>query len=369
MRLVTFQVPTPVGPATRIGALVDADTVVIDLTSGYARLLQEQGEGRAREAAEALVPPDMVGFLEGGPNALVRGRQVLEFVGDRRDLVGTEGEQLTFQRTAVRLLAPVPRPRTIRDYSTFEEHMSTRHPRKPPSFYWAATGYKGNPNAVRGPEDPILYPAYTDWLDPELELGAVIFRRGRNIPVSDGAEYVAGYTIFVDVSARDLGPKEYLGPYKMKDFCTLLGPCLVTSDEFDERHAGCGIRVNGETWFEGNLGQARHYYTPELVAYASDGEDLVPGDVLGSGTVGTGCSMDINKWVQPGDGVELWIDGIGTISTSVVRETNGQSYVRHGLPGHLPIPEYARSFQEEFEEEGKKRLLAGPAGPGPQLRV
>lgn len=371
MKLVTFEVPTPVGPVQRIGGVLDdelsAGAGIADLTSGYAALLFESGEPRAYEAAEALLPPDMLSFLEGGTGARQRAQQVVEFVRGQRERTGRRGETLVFRRPDVRLLSPLPRPRSIRDYSTYEEHMSTRRPQKPPVFYHAATCYKGNPESVRGPEDPILYPAYTDWLDPELELACVVDRRGRNIAVEDGSGYIAGYTILIDLSARDVGPKDYLGPYKMKDFGTLLGPCLVTADAFDEDDARCGIRVNGETWFEGNTGHRRHHHSPELIAYASDAEDLVPGDVIGSGTIGLGCSMDINRWLQPGDVVEAWIEGIGTISASVVREANERSYVRNGLPGRLPVPEHARDFIEQFQEDARQRIEAGAEGPGPRL--
>ncbi|HLH70616.1 MAG TPA: fumarylacetoacetate hydrolase family protein [Candidatus Dormibacteraeota bacterium] len=371
MKLVTFEVRTPFGPVRRIGAALENDLTedarVADLSSSYAALLAEGGEPRASEAAAVLLPPDMLAFLEGGDHAQRRAREALDFARDHAGAVGPRGETLVFQRKDVRLLAPLPRPRSIRDYSTYEEHMSTRRPQKPPVFYHAATCYKGNPQAVVGPEDPILYPAYTDWLDPELELACVVHKHGRNIPIEEAKGHIGGYTILIDVSARDLGPKDYLGPYKMKDFCTLLGPCLVTPDSFNEEDARCGIRVNGETWFEGNVGHRRHYYSPELIAYASDGEDLVPGDLLGSGTVGLGCSMDIGKWLRPGDMVEVWIEGIGAIRTSVVKEENERSYVRHGLPGRLPVPEHARDFIERFEEDARERLEAGPDGPGPRL--
>ncbi|MBO0682104.1 MAG: fumarylacetoacetate hydrolase family protein, partial [Candidatus Dormibacteraeota bacterium] len=214
MKLVTFEVRTPVGPFRRIGAVLDdelsPEARVADLTSGYAARLAEEGEPRASEAAEALLPPDMLGYLEGGEAARRRAEQVLELVRQHGSAAGPRGETLVFRASEVRILSPVPRPRSIRDYSTYEEHMSTRRPEKPPVFYHAATCYKGNPEAVRGPEGPILYPAYTDWLDPELELACLVHRRGRNIAIEDAAAHIGGYTVMVDVSARDLGPKDYL---------------------------------------------------------------------------------------------------------------------------------------------------------------
>ncbi|MDR0359949.1 MAG: fumarylacetoacetate hydrolase family protein [bacterium] len=371
MKLVTFEVRTPLGPFRRIGALLDGElgpqAQIADLTSSYAARLLEEGEPRATEAASALLPPDMLAYLDGGDPSRHRALEALEFARTHAAAGGPRGETLVFSSSEVRVISPLPRPRSIRDYSTYEEHMSTRRREKPPVFYHAATCYKGNPEAVCGPDGPILYPAYTDWLDPELELACVVHKRGRNLSIAEAAEHIGGYTILIDASARDLGPKDYLGPYKMKDFCTLLGPCLVTPDEFSEEHGRCGIRVNGETWFEGDIGHRRHHYFPELIAYASDAEDVVPGDLLGSGTVGTGCSMDIGKWLQPGDVVEAWIEGIGTIRSAVVKEENERSYVRKGLPGRLAVPVPARDFIERFDEDARERLQAGADGPGPRL--
>src|SRR5689334_5664214 len=155
MRLVTFEVRTVLGPFRRIGALLgddlSPDATIADLTSGYAALLRGGGEPRASEAASALLPPDMLGYLEGGEPARERARQAREFVRAHPGATGPRRETLAFRRSEVRLLAPVPRPRSIRDYSTYEEHMSTRRPEKPPVFYHAATCYKGNPEAVGGP--------------------------------------------------------------------------------------------------------------------------------------------------------------------------------------------------------------------------
>ncbi|MBO0688855.1 MAG: fumarylacetoacetate hydrolase family protein [Candidatus Dormibacteraeota bacterium] len=197
MKLVTFEVRTPLGPFRRIGALLGGElgprAQIADLTSSYAARLLEEGEPRATEAAEALLPPDMLAYLEGGERARHRAQQALEFA--RAGAAGgPRGETLVFSAADVRILSPLPRPRSIRDYSTYEEHMSTRRPEKPPVFYHAATCYKGNPEAVGGPDGPILYPAYTDWLDPELELACVVHKRGRNLSIAEAAEHIGGYT-------------------------------------------------------------------------------------------------------------------------------------------------------------------------------
>jgi 2-keto-4-pentenoate hydratase/2-oxohepta-3-ene-1,7-dioic acid hydratase in catechol pathway len=339
MRLVSFAARTPLGPVRRIGAVIGGEPVagstIVDLTTSYGLLLRDEGEPRWSEIAAVALPPDMLTFLEGGGPALERARQAVEFAG--RAALDPDFT-VTVKRRDVKLLSPLPRPRTLRDFSVYETHMSTVRPEKPPLWYVYPTCYKGNPDSVVGPEDPMLWPDYTERLDPELELAAVVGKGGRNLSIEEAADHIAGFTIFVDPSAREVQFREFLGPYKGKDFCTILGPCIVSPDEFDEMNARCGIRVNGEEWFVGNTGDGRHYGAPELLAYASDAEDIHAGDVIAAGTIGHGCSMDLNKWVQPGDVCEYWISGIGTITTTIMREPNPNPYVRDGLPGRLPLP-------------------------------
>jgi 2-keto-4-pentenoate hydratase/2-oxohepta-3-ene-1,7-dioic acid hydratase in catechol pathway len=292
----------------------------------------------------------MAGFLHGGKSSMELARQVLDFSKTARP---DNDYQAVFPRNEVKLLASLPRPSTMRDFSQYFEHMTRRFgsTRKAPLWYIYPNCYKGNPNTVYGPDDNMLWPDFTEKLDPELELAAIVNRRGRNITVEDAMDYVAGWTIFVDCSARDVQSRETLGPYKGKDFCTFLGPCLVTPDEFDEMNARCGIRVNGEDWWEGNTGAPRQFATPELVAYAADAEDIVPGDVIVGGTISFGCSADLDRWVRPGDVCEYWIEGIGTIKTTVVREPNPHSYVRDGLPGRLEMPEDSKDLLDKIRNK------------------
>jgi 2-keto-4-pentenoate hydratase/2-oxohepta-3-ene-1,7-dioic acid hydratase in catechol pathway len=355
MKLVSFEVGTPFGAVKRIGAVqggaLDDDARIVDLNSAYGILLREGGDPRWREIADASLPPEMMAFLEGGEPAMQRARSALSFAAGAKDS-DQGGAQMTFGRRAIRLLAPVPRPRTMRDFTVYAEHMSTRTGslEKPAPWYHFGVCYKGNPDRVFGPEDPLIWPDYTEKLDPELELCCVVGKAGKNIPVEDAAEYIAGYTIFVDGSARDVQAREFLGPYKSKDFGTNLGPCLVTPDEFDELNAACGIRVNGEVWWEGNTGHLRHFTHPHLVAYASDEETIHPGDVISAGTIGTSCSMDTGKWIKPGDTVEMWIEGIGTMRLQAERTPRKNSYVRDGMTGLLEVPESARSYPQQLRD-------------------
>ncbi|HEU0073759.1 MAG TPA: fumarylacetoacetate hydrolase family protein [Dehalococcoidia bacterium] len=356
MRLVSFEVSTALGPVRRIGAVMDAqlDEVarIIDLSAGYSQLLREGGDPRGGEIAAAALPPDMLAFLEGGAPAMDRARQVLDFAGQRKD-GQSDGAQLIFARGDVKLLAPLPRPRTMRDFSEYEEHMSTRTgaQHKQPGFYHFACCYKGNPDMVFGPDDPIIWPDYTEKLDPELELACVVGKRGKNLTPEEAGDYIAGYLIFCDGSARDVMAKEYLGPYKAKDFGTNLGPCLVTPDEVgDELNLRCSLKVNGETWYEGNTGWRRNYSMPQLLAYASDSEEIQPGDVISAGTIGLSCSVDSGKWPQPGDVVEQWIENIGTMTMRCERQPREVSYVRDGLPGLLPLPPGAEDYPQKLKD-------------------
>ena len=241
----------------------------------------------------------------------------------------------------------------MRDFSEYEEHMTARSGAqfKQPGFYHFPCCYKGNADMVFGPDDPIIWPDYTERLDPELELACVVGKRGKNLTPEQAVDYIAGYLIFCDGSARDVTGKEYLGPYKMKDFGTNLGPCLVTPDEVgDEMDLRCSLKVNGETWYEGNTGWKRNYTMPQLLAYASDEEELNPGDVISAGTIGFSCSVDSGKWPKPGDVVEQWIENIGKMTMRCDRRPREISYVRDGLPGLLPLPPGAEDFPQKLKD-------------------
>jgi 2-keto-4-pentenoate hydratase/2-oxohepta-3-ene-1,7-dioic acid hydratase in catechol pathway len=348
MKLVTFAVATPIGRQTRLGALLDGheDGRVVDLTATYAAYLAaETDESKPREIAAVRTPPDMIGWLEGGRQSREAAEQAVAYVrrrleGDTQP-AGLDDARLVYERAAVRLLAPLPRPRSLRDFSVFEEHMSRAPgiPPKRPMWYRYPPFYKGNPASVIGPEDPIPFPYYTEQLDPELELGIVVGREGRNIRVEDARSYIAGYTIFVDCSARDVYTRsDYFGPAKTKDWCNVLGPCLVTADELDEANLNVRLSVDGEVWYEGNTGHRRHYLAEHLVAFASDNETVYPGDVLGTGTVGLSCSMDTGRWPRVGQTMTFEIEGIGTLRHPIVAGERVVDYVLNGMPGLLEPP-------------------------------
>lgn len=237
---------------------------------------------------------------------------------------------------------PVPAVASIRDFYAFEQHVKTCRRQRgldmPPEWYQIPVFYFSNPAGVIGHEDPVAGPAASEALDYELELACVIGKPGADIPPDDRAlDYVAGFTIMNDWSARDLQRKEMsvgLGPSKGKDFATSLGPELVTFDELRDRYHGGRLHldmaaaVNGRILSRGNAGTM--YWTwPQLIAHASRDTRLRPGDVLGSGTVGSGCILELTPesaggWLKPGDVVELTIERLGTLRNRVI-----------GLPGEL----------------------------------
>ena len=233
------------------------------------------------------------------------------------------------------ILAPIPRPPSIRDFYAFEAHVKAARARRglqmPPEWYEFPTFYYSNPNAVYGPEEEVPIPSYTKALDFELEIACVIGRPGTNIPESEGESYIAGYTIMNDWSARDIQEKEMkigLGPAKAKDFATSLGPWLVTPDELEDRRIGLGkyniamtARVNGKPLSRGNM-DAMHWSFPQMIARASQSVHLQPGDVFGSGTVGTGSILElgprVHRWLAAGDVVELEVERLGVLRNKVI---------------------------------------------------
>jgi 2-keto-4-pentenoate hydratase/2-oxohepta-3-ene-1,7-dioic acid hydratase in catechol pathway len=323
MKLVTFGVPTPVGQIQRIGAIHQDQ--IIDLNMGYTRYLADKyGNNVAYEVAAAILPPDMIAFLRRGEEGKDRADLTIDYVAKyqvKGSLVGPRGEKTVYEMGEVKLKAPVPRPNSLRDYLSFEGHSSFSGKRQlDKGWYEIPVCYKGNPDAVIGPEEVIPWPAFTDLLDYELEYGVYIGKEGKNIPRERAEEYIAGYTVFNDISARDIQMKEMLagglGPAKGKDTCSVMGPCLATPDEVDPGNLRMTARVNGELWSENNSGTA--YWTwPQIIEFASMEETLYPGDFLGSGTVEHGCGMELNRWIQPGDVIELDVEGIGILRNRV----------------------------------------------------
>ena len=256
----------------------------------------------------------------------------------------------------VQLLAPVPFPTSCRDGYAFRQHVAAaRRNRKVdmiPEFDQYPVFYFTNHHSIQGPGDVRCMPDHFQKLDFELEAAIVICKGGRNISAEEADEYIGGLMIMNDLSARKLQMEEMLlnlGPAKGKDFSTAIGPWLVTMDELEEFIVPCKdghigkswnltmkCRVNGVQVSEGNLADMDWTFA-EIIERASYGVDLLPGDVIGSGTVGTGCFLELNgtgklndpnykeQWLVADDVVEMEIDGLGRLSNTIVAEDTGWS--------------------------------------------
>ena len=269
----------------------------------------------------AALPDDMLALLHQEAAGMEQAYAVYDALEELTQLPLKAHDPL-----AVRLCSPVLRPGALLDFYSFEQHVRTCRAKRGldvvPEWYKYPVYYNGNPRSIIGYDDEVHFPPAEDRRDYELELAIVIGKRGRDIPVEQAADYIAGYTILNDWSARSIQMevmKVGLGPAKGKDFASSLGPCLVTPDELENpRNLTMLARINGEEWSRGNSGDS-HFSFEQMIAFASEGVTLYPGDVLGSGTVGSGCGLELDRFLQPGDVVELEIEGIGILRNRVAR--------------------------------------------------
>jgi fumarylacetoacetate (FAA) hydrolase len=297
-------------------------------------------------AIDELIPNDMATFLEGG-----------QLMMDKAKLVETSilnDSSIATPISNFNLLAPVPKPTSCRDGYAFRQHVaSARRNRKLdmiaefdqyPIFYFT------NHNAIQGPGEIECMPDHFEKLDFELEVAVVIGKKGRNISAKDADSYIAGYMIMNDMSARTLQMEEMilnLGPAKGKDFSTVIGPWLVTPDELEPykvpakpNHVGnnynlsMSCKVNGIEVSRGNMADMDWTFA-EIIERCAYGVDVYPGDVIGSGTVGTGCFLELNgtgllndpsfkpQWLQVGDTVDMEITGLGVLNNTIKKvDTN-----------------------------------------------
>ncbi|APX97977.1 fumarylacetoacetate hydrolase family protein [Natronorubrum daqingense] len=330
MKLATFEVETPVGPVERIGAVLEAsehpaavagEATLVDLTAATAARLEAEGEPAPVDLAHARVPPEMIAFLERGDRALADARDALEYASETDAERGPGGAKIRYEPDEYDLLAPLPRPNSLRDCMAIEEHVQNSMDGDIDDvWYDIPVYYKGNADSVVPPNTTVQWPEYSHIMDYELEIAAVIGKRGRDIPADEAEDYITGYTVFNDFSARDMQGKEMdarLGPAKGKDFANGLGPYVVPADDIDVLEAPMTARIDGEVWSEGTVDEMYHSFA-DIIAHISQSETLHPGDVIGSGTVGEGCGLELGQWLEDGSTVELEIEGIGVLEHTVV---------------------------------------------------
>ncbi len=291
-------------------------------------------------SCDKLIPDNMNEFLWGGTELMDRAKKVDEEI--------KTGKREAKEEIFFEILAPVPHPTSCRDGYAFRQHVAAarrnRNVDMIPEFDQYPIFYFTNHNAIQGPGEIECMPDHFEKLDFELEAAVVIGKKGRNIKAAEADEYIAGYMIMNDMSARTLQMEEMLlnlGPAKGKDFSTVIGPWLVTPDELEAYkipakpgHVGNNYDLKMKCWVNGvevstgSMGDMDWTFA-EIIERCAYGVDVLPGDVIGSGTVGTGCFLELNgtgllndpnypvQWLQTGDVVEMEITGLGRLSNTI----------------------------------------------------
>ncbi|MBM7587832.1 fumarylacetoacetate (FAA) hydrolase [Bacillus pakistanensis] len=282
-------------------------------------LLMNEGVLDLFESSNGMIPNNMVSFIENHEKYL--------------PMINPFSNSQLYSKEEIKVKSPLPRPVSVRDFYAFEEHVKTSRAKRGldvvPEWYEIPVFYFTNHLAIKGPEEVIERPIGCKWLDYELEIACVIGKEGKNISREEAEDYIFGYCIMNDWSARDFQRQEMkvgLGPAKGKDFATSFGPYLVTKDELEAYRVGdryqleMTAKVNGRLLSQGNYEQI-YYSFAEMIERASAGVTLYPGEVIGSGTVGTGCILelgtDVHRWLEPGDEIELEITGLGALKNTV----------------------------------------------------
>ena len=288
--------------------------------------------------------PDLLSVLN-----IIRGNE--KALGDINRELDKPHSEAIFEAKSVTLCTPIPEPPQIRDCLCFEEHLVQAYEvlRKvkaagevdpeaallqyekqglfkiPEVWYQQPIYYKANRFSVIGTDQDVIWPYYAKTMDFELEFGFFISKKGRDISRKKAMDHIFGYSIFNYMSARDIQATEMqggLGPAKGKDFDTgnIIGPCIVTADEIDPYNLTMIARVNGEEWSRGSSSSINWKFE-DLISYISKSETLYPGEFFGSGTVGGGSGLELERYLAPGDMIELEVEGIGTLRNKIIVKT------------------------------------------------
>jgi 2-keto-4-pentenoate hydratase/2-oxohepta-3-ene-1,7-dioic acid hydratase in catechol pathway len=320
MKLATFQVRTHLGRHDRLGAYLDGR--LVDLNFAYAWYMSQQREPAPQALADAHLPGNMLDWLRSGERGLHCALELFLGAGpapahwwkEAAPPRGVNDETLVYDPSEVKLRAPLPNPTSVRDFYAFEQHVKAGFAKRgepmPQEWYEIPVYYRSGHRNIIGSGEDVRWPSFTEKFDYELELAAVIGAGGA----------VAGYTVMNDFSARDIQRREMkvrLGPAKGKEWCTALGPWLVTADEVgDPYKLEMTARINGEEWSRGNS-SSLYWKFEQMIGFLTQDDEVVPGDVIGSGTVGTGCGLELDRWVKRGDVMELEIEKIGVLRNRV----------------------------------------------------
>ena len=305
---------------------------IIDIVRASIWIKKDQ-----EDASFLDIPSELKLALENWNSSFTKLKELYKAIpDDDLDSLFANGKPIAALEKDVNLLPPVVNPQSFRDFYAFEQHVRAArklrglemHPDrfKIPIFYFS------NPSALYGHKQEIPYPLNTKELDFELEFAIILANGGSNIKSEDASKYIAGYTICNDWSARDLQREEMamsLGPAKGKDFASSFGPYMVTPDELDRAldlngkfHLRMTCHVNDKLISDGNTNDLYHPFT-KMIERASMNTNLLPGDILGSGTVGTGCILELRPenvggWLKKGDVVRLEVEGLGVLENKII---------------------------------------------------
>ena len=325
MRVCTYKRPTPFGIQKRLGLFFD-DKTLIDINLLWEVEFERQGFYAPEKRAMIFAPPSLAQFLRIHQDAAIPMLHESLELYKKLTLAGnTEISFHLFDVDDLKFDAPLDEIGMYRDFYAHEKHVKKgfekRKEEVPPAWYEIPAYYKGGNTGFIGQDQIIPWPFFSQQIDYELELGAVIGRDGKNVKAKDIKKHIFGFTILNDVSARDIQRKEMsirLGPAKGKDWCSVMGPVIVTFDEFNyqEPNLEMTASINGEEWSRGRSGDA-HYSWGEMLEHLGMEEWIRATDFIGSGTVGTGCGLELDKWIKPGDLLELSIEKIGTLRNIV----------------------------------------------------
>jgi 2-keto-4-pentenoate hydratase/2-oxohepta-3-ene-1,7-dioic acid hydratase in catechol pathway len=332
MKICTFIHHSTIGTQSRLGILYNFNNqdIVIDANTCWAADYEREGFFNPYERANDKCPSSLRSLLDlkDDPLDLLQESLGLFLFFEKVGLEKTKSGQpiyFNLKDNEVSLSAPLDKINNYRDFYAHEKHVEVgfkkRNEKIPPEWYEIPAYYKGPSQSFIGPNQEILWPSYTKILDYELELGMIVGKAGKNIKSKYANDHIFGFTILNDISARDIQKKEMqvrLGPSKGKDFCSIIGPVITTYDEFDFKEPDLLMTatVNNQEWSRGQSGDS-HYSFAEMIEFVAQDEWVLPGDLFGSGTVGTGCGLELDKWIKPGDVLKLEVENIGILENIV----------------------------------------------------
>lgn len=315
------------------------DTTLIDINFLWELHFSISGYANAKNKAAHHAPADLSTLLINELNPIEFLKESIELykkLTKEGHLTTCTGGEISFDLQddkSIKFGKPLSSIHCYRDFFTHEKHVKKGFEKRgepvPSEWYQLPVYYKGATGGFIGPDEFIPWPSFTQKLDYELELAAIMGKKVTNLKGDQAYKAIFGYTILNDVSARDIQKDEMkvrLGPSKGKDFCSILGPVVVTADEFnfEEPKLNMIARINGQEWSRGNSGDS-YYSWAEMLEFTSRDETLYPTDLLGSGTVGTGCGLELDQWIKPGDLIELEIEKIGILKNIVDVPKNYES--------------------------------------------